>query len=481
MNIEDKSVVSKIINDIEASETRLRRELEYKSYKVSEGAQSEYVQEELIKLFPKSWSTMRQSDISISKKILDKVAAYTNPPIRELDNEEKTEELHDIYNVGNFDAAFREFDRDYNRQKYALLWVNKINEKFMLMPLKGFESFVVLNQNTGDLECVVLNYPDTSITDTNGDGLSQIIAETQDDSGADSKVYALWTKDQHVIYTVKKNNTIGGVQVDINLVPNPENPTNVNPLGVIPFVWVSKSTAFDLPFLNNITSQSITANVLMSDLLTAASNQGHGQLVLKMPTDIKIEKLHTGQATAINLPLLEDREQQPSAEYINANPDLTGMSETVYQYIASILDEHGLSSSSLKGDDKSFSSGIERLIAQADTHKIVSLNQSTYTQVEKDVFEIIKAYDAVEGITRFKDEDLTVIFEKPRVLISDSETLANIEKRMQLGLITKKEALQMLDPNLGEAGAEAKLLDINTEKSEMVANVFGNGRDNEEN
>ena len=465
LDIRDSQIIRRLVSDIESTESKTRRENEIKAYKCAEGAQKEYVIQKLSQLFPKSYNTMRVSDVSLSKKVLDKLAAYTSQPIRKISTPELSQALSDIYTEGNFQDSLQEFDRDFNRQKYGLLWVRRREERFSLDSLKGFESFVVINKDTNELECVILNYPGSYLTSTgfgDSDGVNQLISESQDDSSAQSKVYVLWTKDFHTVWRVESEATgIGSV----TYVTQEGNEEGVNPLGAIPFVWKSKNSSADLPYLNNITEQSIETNILMSDLLTSSSNQGHGQLVIKRHPETKLSHVHSGQSTAIELPLIEGSDVQNDAFYINANPDLGGMKDTVSSYIQAILSEHGINGSAgLSGESESFSSGIERMIAQADVQNQIRQNQSTYSKLEQEAFEIIKKYLEVEGGNFFGEEELTIIFEKPKVMISDKETLENIEKRLSLGLITKIEALQMLDPNLDDNAAKERLDLINEEK-----------------
>ena len=69
MDIRQTEVARLLIEDIEALQTQERRINEYKSYKVENGAQREYVLERLARLFPESYGTMRVSDISLSAKV----------------------------------------------------------------------------------------------------------------------------------------------------------------------------------------------------------------------------------------------------------------------------------------------------------------------------------------------------------------------------------------------------------------------------
>jgi len=418
---------------------------------------------------------MRVSDVSISNKVISKISkAYKENPTRELGSQ--TEDLDEIYSNAQFDNVMQEFDRDFNRQRYAMLWVNQIDEMISFHSLKGFESFGIRNQKTGQMEVVVLNYPDTDIT-TNGsdnnDHIEQSLMESQNDTSAETEVYVMWTKDHHSVWIAEKKEKF----IDVTNKPIEGNEGMINPLGVLPFVFISKSSSPDLPFLNQLTEQSVTYNILNSDLLSASALQGYAQLVITMPDDMSIETMHSGMTTAMTLPIVQGADSQPDAKYINPNPDLSGMKDTVENYARQVLSEHGIEVQSSDGKS-SFNSGLERLLANADVSDQVSSNQSTYVKVEQEVVDILKAY----GSLKDTGEELKVIFPKAKIMISDKETLENIEKRLDLGLITKAEALMIIDPNLTKEQAEEKLDLIKEEKEENLNSFVGgfNGQESNE-
>lgn len=477
MNVNEPNVAQRLIREIESNQFIERRKAEYKSYKVCEGGQKEYVVERLIKLFPESYANMRISDISISNKVISKLSkAYKEKPIRMFGNQ--TEELDELFKASNFDSVMSEFDRDFNRQRYGLLWVNQIDGETSFHSLKGFESFVKRNQSTGELECVVLNYPDTDITTTTGttvvssDYTEQELAESQDDSSAEKKIYIMWSKDYHAIWTARgdgENKYIEKKEIE-------GNSNGINPLGVLPFIYRSKNSSYDLPFVNQLTDQSILYNVLNSDRLTATALQGYGQMVVKLPEDMSIETMHSGMTTALHLPIIQGADAQADASYINPNPDLKGMQDTINDYGREILDEHGIQVQT--AGNNQFSSGLERLIANADVSDKISENRVVYAQMEQEAVKILQAY----GVLAETQDELKTIFQKSKVLISDGEILENIKKRMDMGLITRGEALQIIDPNLSDDDAQAKLDKISEERQNNINTFMGsvNGQESDE-
>jgi len=465
MDIRDYRVAEQLIQEIESNQFAERRKQEYKAYKVAEGGQREYVLSELQGLFPKSWDTMRVSDISVSNKVLSKFAkAYKDSPIRGL--ESQTDEVNDLFTESDFDSRMAEFDRDYNRQRYGLLWVNEIDGKPSFHSLKGFESFVKRDRQTGKLQAVVINYPSEVITynsNSNADGIEQDLSESQDDSSAESRVYAMWTDEFHAVWRITEKEIRGVKTSSVEMVEIEGNPNNVNDLGRLPFVFRSKNSSVDLPFLNQLTEQSITYNVLNSDFLTAMALQGYGQLVVTMPEDMAVESMHSGMTTAMTLPIVQGADVQADAKYINPSPDLAGMKLTLDNYAGDITGEH-LGQTQSVNSNQTFSSGLERVIAQADVTDIIQGNQRVYSKMEKEVVDILRAY----GQLADGKNELTTIFPKAKVQISDAETLTNIKTRLELGLITKVEALQIIDPNLDDDDAVKKLAEIGKQNNEAI-------------
>jgi hypothetical protein len=138
-------------------------------------------------------------------------------------------------------------------------------------------------------------------------------------------------------------------------------------------------------------------------------------------------------------------------------------------YAQAILDEQGITQSAIAGNQE-FSSGLDRLIAQADVQEVIESNQELYRKVEQMVFEIVKAQRERVAMP-ISAEELTVIYQRPKVLVSDSEILDNIAKMKNLGIFQDYELLQAFDPNLTEDQAKAKITGINDARNEAIAAI----------
>ena len=429
--------VMKIIKEIESTENQARKNHAYKARQIMEGAQAQYVKTELARLYPKTHSLMRVSDISLLKKVVNKIArAYKEDPLRSLDLEDETERYSQIAKDANFNRQFRIFDKYFVRDKHAALWVNKIGDQINLLPLAAYEFDVIVDDNTGQVLIMILSYDREGHTE-----------------------YALWSDTHHVM--VRSSGPTG-----LTYVPIEGNPNNINPLGLVPFSYRCAGDGRGYPVASPLPDQSTTMNVSLSDLQSAAAKQGHGHLVRKVVGEQKTQEVHAGLHTVIDLVLSDNADDpQPDVSYINANPDLTGQREALAAYVRGILDENGISGGEfLTGNVREFTSGLDRAIAQADVSDQVEAHQAEYANVENEVFQIIRAYQEIENAQRFSSENLSVSYRKPKVLISDAETLANIEKQLNLGLIEEWEKFKIMNPNLSEDECREKLNRIDNEK-----------------
>lgn len=488
IDITDAEIVKLIIQDIESPQNKERKRQEWEAYQCTEGLMRNYVMKRVQELYPKNWKKMRISDVSLSKKINDKVSkAYSQNPVRSLDQEvsdETKDMLADIYKEGCFNSAYREFDSSFNLHRYSNFWVNYDMEagKYRPQNLRPYEYDLVRDPNSGDVLCVILNYPDLEVTRQNlyfgadlavTDGVNQLIAESQVDSGSESKVYALWTDTQHAVVVVTKKvvNDMSGrptsqISFAITYVPLKDNPNSVNPLGKLPFVYKQKGASTDYPFHNQITEQSINYNLMMSDLITAASMQGFGQAILSYPENAEIKEVEVGLMAAVRLPQ-STKLDAPKTEFKfeSPSPDLAGQKTICDNYMYSVLAEHGIDGG--QSNDKgstTFTSAADRYMASADVQWIVKENQEVYQELEEEVFEIIKLWEGLNGNNAFdKAEELKVYFPQPTINITESDKLKNIEMLLKLRLKTRPQALMILDPNLTEQQAEDEIQEVDDE------------------
>lgn len=505
IDIHNTDDLKRIVTEIDNEQNRRRKRDAWKAFQCKNDNQSQYVKDAIKALYPKTHLQFRHGNIKLVKKIVEKVAkAYKTTPVRKLDNDTDTEALNEIYNDYNFHRAFKEADEIFTLHKYVFMWLTYQNPsedqdnhtipleegQYVLQALAPYEYDIIRDQVNGEPLVFILSYPENTITQLAGrsDGIEQTISESQSDTSAQSTIYKLWTPDKFAEVTVKRAKGHGnddnerGMTINFNI-------ARENILGRIPGTYLQADTAVDYPVKSDLAETSINWNVSLADLKTASATQGHGQLVLSGPEGQKQLDVHMGMHSAIWLPQSKKPDApQTLAEYISAAPDLSGQLDVIKFDLINILDDEGIKAkSAVTGNTvESFESGFSKLVSEADVQDRIESNQDLYINtIEQGVFDTTKAHEeAMNQNTFSKAEKLIVFFEKPKVLISDSETLANIEKREELGTLLPWEKHIILNPNLTEDQAKEREDKIQTfikqKQKEAMAAMEGLSNDDEE-
>lgn len=456
--------VLKFISESELAENHERKKEAYKSFQSLEGNLRYYVNEKLKKMYPKTYPMFQVSDYSVLKKIVDKKArAYKESPIRKLATDEETRLYQEIVSKFSLNEAMKKIDKYFNQHKYCLLsvffersfdYIGNLQEVFKFIPLAPYE-FDVKFTEMGELECVILSYPDEQVvTGPETDNYNSQIAGDINDRGAGIKTYAVWTQTNH--WVIQGAKTSDG-SYNFAFVMNEKNPNNINPYGVLPFVYLPMDFVADYPVNSPLQYQTVELNAEMSTYYTSGTMQ-IGTLVLKYPSSQPIESVVNGLFTGMKLPQSENPDSpETDAQYIAPSPNMSGHKEAIITHMAAILDEQGINSNQLIKPNEGFTSGFDRLLASADVQDIIEDNQGYYRKVEQKVYEIIRLiYKNFLKKEIFKTDYLSIQYRKPKVLISDTEKLANIEKMDSLGLVLPWEKFMLLDPNLTEEEAKEK-------------------------
>lgn len=493
----NKDQVSQLIFEIEASTIQQRTMDEFRGAELYQGKIRDHVVEDIKCKRPHTWPYYTYSTINILKKVVDKIAkAYVEPPARQIVGNDNNPIVKDneayakIIENGNFNWSLQNLDTIFNTHRHALLWVQNSPADplyYTLKPLPPYVFYVVIDNYSNQLIAVILSYPDVGTTnnytsDIYSDGINQAIAESKRDSGAQTRTYAMWTATQHVnILTSKvQNPTTKEIVTQITYIKDPANPEMKNLLGVLPFVWLTKEySSPERPEINPMFQQCIDINSMNSELLTGARISAVGVLKIKFPNGSDFKDFAIGHNIALKLPQsTEEGFPETDAEYISPNPNLSGIKEVFNEYTEAVISDQGINNFSLTGQKDKFTSGFDRALAMADVTEIRNENKNIYKSVEESIFEIVKAYDAVNGTKLFSiGTSINVHFPDPAVISSDKEKLEIIKMKDELGLIEEHEKI-MMDSGLSEEDAKAKLERIKENKKKNVDMFMGKLQEN---
>lgn len=496
----DQSVRQKIIEEIEGYENKCRKYHSYKRYQCYKDKTSHFVVELLLRQFDtETVEEMRYalSNISIVKKVIDKLSrVYSNGVERIISgDEEATDKLKTIEKVLDVNSSMKKTNRFLKLEKNADLFIKpcpvetKEGRKWAikLEPLLPHLFDVVEDyyDRTKPMVTILSDYkpPATNLAKMDGarmpitrpvdapmtsDGIDQKIADKpQDQMMSENKTYIFWSRKHHFTCDSKGN-----------ILPDKNNPNNENPFGVnlhIHFA-IDQDGSFWAEGGDDLVDGAILINALTSHTIHVGTVQGYGQFYMtgeNLPKSIKV-----GPTKAIIAEYKKDEQAEPKMGFLNANPQLQSLQSLIEMYIALYLTTNNLSTSGVSTQltgANNLASGVALIIDKAESLEDVQDQRQVFIDKEPDIFEAINEIIStletdmiaeLQGNTLPDDfkSDFVVKFHDPTPIMTESEKLANMKLRQELGLDSMISLIMKDDPSLSEEQAEDKLKKIVEQK-----------------
>lgn len=458
-NVLDHSVRTSVIGEIRGEENVSRKRGMQRRFDVYRDRQDRYIIEKLENEFgSKSAQDMRKIlSINLAKRIIDeKSSVYAGEPQREFANanDRELEQLENLYRLSMADSKLHLTNKYYNLFDQTAIQVMPKEGKIKLRPLGPHQYDVIPDSlNPEKPYAYILNvwdfdlhksFRDSQLDDDYNfnDRYNQTIGDENDREGAQSK-YVWWTDEWHFV-------TNGNGDLMTEVMPNP--------IGRLPFIDVSmeKDFQFFVRRGSSVVEFSLEWATCLSDLANINRLQGYAQGVVtsvKEPTGLQVGPQHL-------IWLQQDKnnpETVPTFQFVSPSPDLGGALSILETKLRVFLAAEGVDPSTIStgGESRSFSSGIERLLAMLDKFEASRQDMALFNHVEDELLELFIAWsNAFQGVApdeRLVDElnisslneniKVDVKFHQPMAIQSESEKLENIAKRLDLGLITDIEAI----------------------------------------
>lgn len=474
-----------LIDEMSSKENKDRKATSMVQYDVFNDRLDKYVQTYLRSQF--SDNTVNSmpivSSINLAKRIVNQEASiYKTAPKRTFVNadEKLSLVLNEIYQDGKFDVIFAKSNTYFKLQNQNLLQVVLKNGKLSLRSMLGHHYDVIPKADDPEsAEAYIISAFDKSLYLNSGnratptglalpseptmqsDGVNQSIAESDDYMSVTEK-YVVWTDGMNFIMD-KNGAIISGDDV-------------VNPLfPKMPFVdiAVDKNFTYFVEVSQSIVDFTIQYNGAMSDLGNVVRLQGWAQGYLKGPADLIPENIQIGPNYILKLVIDPNNQTPTEFGYANPSPDLQGSIAYIEMLLANFISSRGIDPKIVSGkaDSTRYSSGVERLLAMIDKFEAARSDYALYKNAEEQVFEIIKQYLNVFSGTEFLDQKywvnkisgdvkLNIEYAKPESIKTDDEVIATIQKKIELGLMSRVSAMMELRGMDRDAAIEElKLID----------------------
>lgn len=505
-NLLDAAIRKQIVDEINGEENKSRKEESLKRFEILSGRQGRYITKKLESEFSKKTvSEMRKiTSVNIAQRVISEQSSiYLTEPVREFSNLNEEQELHvdNIYKHARANIKLKKANRVYKSNQQALLqvvpsdgvisfrvfWPHQVDvipdemnpEKAYAVILSVFDKYRYLNSSSDSGSPA--NVPSRSVN-TSGeliDGRNQMIGDADDYKDRAGKRYEVWTNDLN--FMMDGNGNIVSEET-------------VNPIGELPFVDISidKDFEFWVRRTNNAFDFTVDQGAMLCDIATIIKLQGYAQAIVyaeKQPENMVIGPNHI-----LFMELDPNKQTQPKFEFVSPSPDLGNTLQFYDSLLRVFLTSIGADPKTVSGslDAKTFSSGVERLLAMIEKFEASKDDIDLFRWVEERVYEFIKLWNnAYQGTDLFIDElrgpmlpddsKLSVKFAEPQSIQTQSEVEDSVIKLREKSLMTRQMAVMKIY-GVDEDIADKMLAEIDKEEEIKMPQVqFTNVNPNDAN
>lgn len=511
----------RVIADILSAENQGRKAEAWRRYECYKDKTSKWVMKSLADdgLAEDTLAQMRGrvSNISICRKIVNKLArTYSGGVIRTATDEKTTDAVNKLARMLSFDDKQKKSDR------YRELFRNTMTGFFQEqcggtdedpeyrigMRVLGPWEYDVVEDCFNREKARVVILSDFAETDANQgkamtsaeagvhdsfvpapstDGKDNTIADRDPNNSGRRRTFIWWTATYH--FTTWENGEFHEGMTTTREIEGSDQPLPLNPIGMLPFV--NNAEEQDGKFWaeggEDIVDGSILVNKTITDMFFIQYFQGFGVMVI---TGQNLKDRYTvGPGKALMFDYNPSQEEpEPKVSFQSASPNIDGWMRTVEQFVALLLTTNNLSVNQISGklDAATLPSGIALVVEMSEVTQETEDKYSQYAAMEREEFKIIGAWqkallpsDEVDAdfslIPQLPDDigqTLSVKFVPIKPVMTESERLANLKARKDLGIDTMIDLIMSDNPDMTKAEAEKKLQEILAEKLEKAA-TFG--------
>lgn len=472
-----KSLIPDIKKQFERYNEQLQFDLEL--YQLHEGQIRKFVEralkEEIISYPAYNRAIKRIPSINIPKKVTDKLSqVYAQAPIRFASKQKDLmEEFAKDLRLNETMAEANKWS-NLNKRCAIEIYQETGNQKLRVLPAHKF--FVVsdnpFSPNKMTVFCKLLGREikeQTTVTDRRGRRI------TNEDDIRLVDIIACYTDTEFMII-----DSDGSVRTD--KMQEMGITSTKNPFGVIPFCYINKSNTELMPYPNQTAfDMAILIPKLLTDLNYAAQFLSHSIFWAK---NADLQGIEFNPDTVVDLGESDADGNDPEIGVIKPETDINGILTLVQTELAMYLSTEGLKAGSVgQVEASSAASGISKIIDESDSTEARKEQMKLFRMVEPTFwhkFAKMQQYWAQSGKVKNKqtlDEEFvnefSIKFAEIKPLETEKEKYDKMKVARELKLITKKQALKELYPNLPEDQLQERLDELEEElakeKDEMLS------------
>jgi hypothetical protein len=411
------------------------------------------------------------ASINLAKRIVDQEASiYKHPPQREYENmsEQQMELFEIIREEMSFNAKMMQSNRSFKLQNQNHVMVVPKDGRLCTRVLRNHhidkiddledpevaggyiissfnKDYIIKNRQNDTNRGSGFRGRFDQWTDITYDGQNSGIGDVEDYQIPDRML--VWTPEYNFIMN-EKGDIISGEEIES---PIP---------GIMPIVDISIEKDFEYWVRQGdaVGEFTIEYNVLMSDIHHIVQNQGYAQAYLVAKDDQMPTELIVGPNRVLRLPV-DDSEVRPEFGFANPGSDISGAIQFTNEFLVNFLTSRGLDPDTIATNSSSgtmSSSGVQEFLRMIKRFEASKSDYDIYRKAEMQIFKIIKAWhNAAIGNPELLDpryvgaqipEDAScqVTFAGPEMVQTEREKLEVVEKKIDMGLLSRIEAIEIV-------------------------------------
>lgn len=447
-------------------------QFDFELYKMHEGQIREKVEQSLAKeMLSKSAyrrAIQRIPSINIIKKVTDKLSkVYSESPARfsEVDKEL----IEQFANEMNLNSHMAYANRLSNLNRRAALELYVADGKHQIRVLAAHQFFVWSDSPIAPLTPTVF----VKMLGRDFKRLTPVASVTgrrltEEEQVRQVDLMAVYTDTEFMII-----DSDGTVRTD--KMQEMGATSTVNPFGTIPFIYINKSKTELLPYPNQTAFDiGILIPKLLTDLNYSAQFMSHSVIYTKN-VDTTTGKFEINPDAIVDL---GDTDAQtgavPEIGTITPTVDIAGILSLVEFELGAYMNTEGVKTAGIgKLEEANAASGISKLIDESDASEARKEQTELFRQVEQELWskfaQMQQVWSSAAMVTKQETfnpdfiDSFSVKFADIKPLETEKEKYDKLKVAKELHLITRKQALKEIYPNLSAAQIDERLQEIEEE------------------
>lgn len=404
---------------------------------------------------PYSQARPRLAPINVGRKIIRKLSTlYSDPANRDF-QDITDQELWDFYSESmNLDVAMADANHFFNTYKYTALEPYVDSEGMPKIRVIPADRFLVWSNGYGD---------DPSTPEV----FIKFLGSGQDGAAR----FELWDSEEVITVDIGGGNSGKAKGNELKVVT-----ADVNPYGVLPFVYITRSKYRIMPAPDEaLAAMTILIPVLLTDLNLISKFQSYSMLYT---VDVDVNNLTFGPTNIYNFKSDQQVGAKPQVGVLSPNANIEALSQSAVNQLSMFLETRNLKSSSVGQQNSDFSSsGIAMMIRNIDTTEDRNIQAIYFSQAEKALVNLISKRMHPVWREEGKVADLRSFSQNPRLsikfadasnIMTDETRIANALMKRDNGLTTQRMALSEVHPDLNAEDIDKLAEDIKNEQSTLL-------------